>query len=58
MSQGDEEVSMEESILPWQIHSCPFEHNEKCARKWNCKFIDHQIICYCNCHQFNKGDLK
>jgi hypothetical protein len=39
-------------ILPLlEVNCCPFKHNNLCSRKWSAKFINHEIICNCECHK-------
>ena len=34
-----------------EVNCCPFKHNDLCPRKWSAKFINHEIICKCECHK-------
>lgn len=45
-------------LPPFKIHCCPYEHNDLCSKKWNAKFIDHKIICNCECHKKEMLDEK
>ncbi|MGI9012486.1 MAG: hypothetical protein ACR2F1_15050 [Nitrososphaeraceae archaeon] len=41
---------MNKQIPPFEVYSCPLGHNDMCPKKWKNRYIDHIIICYCNCH--------
>jgi hypothetical protein len=42
----------QKQILPaLEVNCCPFKHNNLCSRKWSAKFINHEIICNCECHR-------
>jgi hypothetical protein len=42
----------QKQILPaLEVNYCPFKHNDLCSRKWSAKFINHEIICNCECHR-------
>jgi hypothetical protein len=34
-----------------EVNCCPFKHNNLCSKKWSAKFINHAIICNCECHR-------
>ena len=41
----------QKQILPLlEVNCCPFKHNNLCSREWSAKFINHEIICNCECH--------
>ena len=41
----------QKQILPLlEVNCCPFKHNNLCSRKWSAKFVNHEIICNCECH--------
>jgi hypothetical protein len=42
----------QKQILPLlEVNCWPFKHNNLCSRKWSAKFINHEIICNCECHK-------
>ena len=43
-------MNQKQILPPLEVHCCPFKHNDLCSRKWSAKFINHEIICNCECH--------
>ena len=43
-------MNQNQILPPLEVHNCPFKHNDLCSRKWSAKFINHEIICNCECH--------
>ena len=34
-----------------EVNCCLFKHKDLCPRKWIAKFINHEIVCRCQCHR-------
>lgn len=42
---------------PFEVYFCPIGHRHLCRRRWKNRFINHLIICNCDCHK-GKEDLR
>ena len=47
----------QQPIPSWEVYACPLGCNEKCPKRWKNRFIDHDILCVCECHSHN-SELK
>ena len=44
-------MNQKQTLSLLEVNCCPFKHNNLCPRKWSAKFINHEIICNCECHR-------